>query len=86
MYGMGGARCYLFQGNALFGMRQTDEPQKVDYDYQALYSLGARYLISSVRIDLASNPFLQQINITGRESEKESFWEKIYVYTILNRK
>ncbi|MDR2161168.1 MAG: DUF6044 family protein [Desulfovibrio sp.] len=77
-----GARCYLFQAKALGWMRNEPSPQPLDIDVRRMLRLGARYILSSVAIDLAHRKDLEEISRTPRLSPKESLWETIYVYRV----
>jgi len=78
-----GSRCYVFPAELWPGvamnLKGSKTVRRLDLDYQALWAMGARYIISSVHIDTAGIPHLSFLR---KFEDLDSAWD-IYLYRIL---
>ncbi|MDR1946867.1 MAG: DUF6044 family protein [Desulfovibrio sp.] len=77
-----GARCYLFQAEALDWMRNESSPQRVDINYDQLRRMQISYIVSSVALDTTQAEDIIPVSETARLAQDESYWHTVYVYRV----
>jgi hypothetical protein len=77
-----GARCYLFQADALDWMRNESFPRYVDIGYDHLRRMKVSYIVSSVALDTARMKDITLVSETPRLAPEESYWRTVYVYKV----